>query len=204
MYPVNHICTCYTTLCNTPKRCVTSGFNEARDKWGGSDISWTICKSSAPRSTEIIMPAPHHSNFYRLDTLSVTQPTVSKHRRQLLLLFALFIIIIENVIGAWYTHTVSDMICRNLWPKKDNPKTENSTFWQATANKCRLRAMFEFQCRENFHTIHIMFTAGNQLIKHLHWEQWLSQLTEVQLQDSGNWVYITSFSLAQQCLLSYY
>jgi len=32
----------------------------------GSGISWAICKS-APRSREIIMPAPHHSVFYRPD-----------------------------------------------------------------------------------------------------------------------------------------
>jgi len=44
----------------------------------GSGISWVISKS-APRSRQIIMPAPHHSVFYKPDTLSATQPTVSKH-----------------------------------------------------------------------------------------------------------------------------
>ena len=29
--------------------------------WGGSGISWTICKSFALRSTQITTPAPHHS-----------------------------------------------------------------------------------------------------------------------------------------------
>jgi len=38
-------------------------------------ISWAICKS-APRSRQIIMPAPHHSVFYRPDALPATQPTV--------------------------------------------------------------------------------------------------------------------------------
>ena len=28
-------------------------------RWGGSDISWTICKSNALRSSQITMPAPH-------------------------------------------------------------------------------------------------------------------------------------------------
>jgi len=34
----------------------------------GSGISWDICKS-APRSKQIIMPAPHRSVFYRPDAL---------------------------------------------------------------------------------------------------------------------------------------
>ena len=48
----------------------------------GSGISWAICKS-APRSRQITTPAPHHSVFYRLDALPATQPTASKHWRQL-------------------------------------------------------------------------------------------------------------------------
>jgi len=31
---------------------------------GGSDISWTICKSFAPHSRQITTPAPHHSVVY--------------------------------------------------------------------------------------------------------------------------------------------
>ena len=46
----------------------------------GSGISWAVCKS-APRSTEITMPAPHHSVFYR-HALPAAQPTASKHWRQ--------------------------------------------------------------------------------------------------------------------------
>jgi len=30
---------------------------------GGSGISWTICKSFAPRSRQITMPVPHNSVF---------------------------------------------------------------------------------------------------------------------------------------------
>ena len=47
----------------------------------GSGISWAIC-TSAPRSRQITMPAPHHSVFYRPDALPATQPTASKHWRQ--------------------------------------------------------------------------------------------------------------------------
>jgi len=36
---------------------------------GGSVISWTICKSYAPRSRQINTPVPHHSVFYRPDAL---------------------------------------------------------------------------------------------------------------------------------------
>jgi len=48
----------------------------------GSGISWAICKS-APHSRQITMPVPHHSVFYRPDTLPAAQPTASKHRRHL-------------------------------------------------------------------------------------------------------------------------
>jgi len=48
----------------------------------GSGISWAMCKS-APRSRQITMPAPHRSVFYRPDALPATQPTASKHWRQL-------------------------------------------------------------------------------------------------------------------------
>jgi len=41
-------------------------------------ISWVICKS-APYSTQITTPAPHHSVFYRPDALPAAQPTASKH-----------------------------------------------------------------------------------------------------------------------------
>jgi len=34
---------------------------------------------SAPHSTQITMPAPHHSDFYRQDALPAAQPTASKH-----------------------------------------------------------------------------------------------------------------------------
>ena len=46
----------------------------------GSGISWAICKS-APRSSQITMPVPHHSVFYRPDALPAAQPTASKHWR---------------------------------------------------------------------------------------------------------------------------
>ena len=52
-------------------------FTEARDsEWQW--ISCAICKS-APRSSQITMPAPHHSVFYRPYALTATQPTASKH-----------------------------------------------------------------------------------------------------------------------------
>ena len=36
---------------------------ESKRWWGGSGISWTICKSFAPRSRQRTMPVPHHSFF---------------------------------------------------------------------------------------------------------------------------------------------
>jgi len=52
-------------------------------RWrGGSGISWTICKSFAPRSRQITTPVPHHSVFYRPITLPAPQPTALRNWRQ--------------------------------------------------------------------------------------------------------------------------
>ena len=48
-----------------------------------SDIRWAICKS-APYPSQITMPAPQHSVFYRPDALPAAQPTASKHWRQII------------------------------------------------------------------------------------------------------------------------
>ena len=40
-----------------------SGFYWSKRWWGDSGISWTICKSFAPRSRQITKPVPHHSVF---------------------------------------------------------------------------------------------------------------------------------------------
>jgi len=50
--------------------------------WGGSGISWSICRSSALCSRQTTMPAPHHSILYRPNALPDAQQTVSKHWRQ--------------------------------------------------------------------------------------------------------------------------
>ena len=39
-----------------------SGFYWSKRWWGGSGISWTICKSSAPRSRQINMPVSSPNN----------------------------------------------------------------------------------------------------------------------------------------------
>ena len=47
----------------------------------GTGIRWAICKS-APRSSQITMPVPHHSVFYRPDALPAAQQhqsTEGKH-----------------------------------------------------------------------------------------------------------------------------
>jgi len=46
-----------------PERLNQSWFYWSKRWWGGSGISWTICKSFAPRYRYITMPAPHHSIF---------------------------------------------------------------------------------------------------------------------------------------------
>jgi len=51
-----------------------SGFYWSKRWWGGSGIIWTIYKSFAPRSRQIIMPLPHPSVFTgRMPFLSPNQ-----------------------------------------------------------------------------------------------------------------------------------
>jgi len=40
-----------------------SGLYCNKSRWAGSGISWTICRSFAPRSRQITMPIPYHSVF---------------------------------------------------------------------------------------------------------------------------------------------
>ena len=56
-------CMHYSCLCcwHSP---VIAGFYWSKRWWGGSGISWTICKSFAPHSRQITTPVPHHSIFY--------------------------------------------------------------------------------------------------------------------------------------------
>jgi len=53
---------------------------------GGSGISWTIRKQSAPRSRQITTPTPHHSFYYRPDALPDAQPTASNNSEKYLTL----------------------------------------------------------------------------------------------------------------------
>ena len=48
---------------SAPEKLNQSGFYWSRRWWGGSDISWTICKSFAPHCRQITMLTPHHSVF---------------------------------------------------------------------------------------------------------------------------------------------
>ena len=46
----------------------------------GSDIGWTVCKRSAPRSRQTTTPTPHHS-FFTSRMLFLTPNQLSKHER---------------------------------------------------------------------------------------------------------------------------
>ena len=85
-----HLCythTRLTTLC--PGLPGWAGTRKVKPIWillkqetvSGSGICWAICKS-APRSSQITTPVPHHSVFYRPDALPAAQPTASKYWRQ--------------------------------------------------------------------------------------------------------------------------
>jgi len=83
-----HTHTSLTALCQElPGR---AGTRKVKPIWillkqetvSGSGISWAVCKCET-RSKQIATPAPHHSVFLQLNALPVTQPTASKHWRQL-------------------------------------------------------------------------------------------------------------------------
>ena len=52
-----------TTWVTSTRKVNHSGFYWSKRWWGGSSISWTICKSFAPHSRQITMPVPQHSVF---------------------------------------------------------------------------------------------------------------------------------------------
>ena len=57
-----------------------AGFIEAKDNGSGGD-NWSYKSSKAP---VILSPSTNqHPTFYRLDAFPVTQPTVSKHGREI-------------------------------------------------------------------------------------------------------------------------
>ena len=73
--PLNGLFSRTTWLSQYQKGKTSLDLNEARDDGllGCSGISWTICKQSALRSRQITTPTPHHSIFYRPDTLPDAQ-----------------------------------------------------------------------------------------------------------------------------------
>jgi len=65
LHPFNDLFSRTTSVCQYQKGKTSLDLNEARDDGilGGSGISWTICKQSAPRSRQITTPTPHYSFF---------------------------------------------------------------------------------------------------------------------------------------------
>jgi len=63
--PFNSLFSRTTWISQHQKGQTSLDLNKARDYgvWGCSDISWTICKQSAPRSRQITTPTPNHSIF---------------------------------------------------------------------------------------------------------------------------------------------
>jgi len=59
-------------------------FSEAREDGVAVASAWTICKSFKPRTRQVTMPVPHHSEFLQAGCPSC-HPTVSTHWRQITL-----------------------------------------------------------------------------------------------------------------------
>jgi len=68
-----------TTWVAVTRKVNHSGFYWSKRWWGGSGISWTICKSFASCSRQITTPVPHHSVF--TGRMTYLAPA-SKHWRQ--------------------------------------------------------------------------------------------------------------------------
>jgi len=93
----------------------------------GSGISWAICMS-APRSRQITMPAPHHSVFYRPDALPATQPTASKHWRQVRMHANNTMHYQNSTQAIWHEDITQKLICRNNRSPSCRPITEPQTY----------------------------------------------------------------------------
>jgi len=99
-----------TTWVSQHQKGKPSGFYWSKRWWGGSDVSWTICKSFAPCSRHASTPP---LSFYRPDALPAMQPTASKHWRN-----NRYDVEIEKKIYLWindfwpcYLVTVKRVIC---------------------------------------------------------------------------------------------
>ena len=110
----------------------------------GSGISWATCKS-APRSRQITTPVPHHSVFYRPDALPAAQPTVSKHRRYIILHNNISILLkgrIQFLKLVLLLHSCNDRTWFCLFfeanqTNRDDAKIARSkTAWQAVLPNC--------------------------------------------------------------------
>ena len=66
LHPFNGLFSRTTWVSRYQKVRTSLDLNDARDDgvWGCSDISWTMCKQSAPRSRQITTPASHHSSLF--------------------------------------------------------------------------------------------------------------------------------------------
>jgi len=70
-HPFNNPLSGTTRVSRYQKGKTNLDFTEARD----SEWQWHQLGKSAPRSKQITTPAPHHSVFYRPDSLPAAQPT---------------------------------------------------------------------------------------------------------------------------------
>ena len=107
--------------------------------WGGSSISWTTCKSSAPRSRQITTPAPHHSVFCRPHALPDAQPIVSKHSRQRFYLLHLF----RHRKMTAYLSTERKHQCH--LPKPYSSKLSTDFSLSSSCDKCRKHSRYSVE-----------------------------------------------------------
>ena len=81
LHPCNGLFSRTTWVSRYHKGKTSLDLNDARDDgvWGGSGISWTICKQSARRSRQITTETPHHSILQA--GCSSRRPTISVDSR---------------------------------------------------------------------------------------------------------------------------
>ena len=132
---------------------ISLDLNEARDdRFGdGSGISWTICKQSAPRSTQITTSTPHHSIFTGLMLfLTPNQQYQSTEGRQFIdghgILFYVEIVLrhhLANNIAAFVQNTANIMIlaltdtrdnCNNNY--SSSPSACRKVLWKTLGPVC--------------------------------------------------------------------
>ena len=121
LHPFNGLFSWTTWISRYQKGNTSLDLNEARDDevLGCSGISWTRCKQSAPRSSQITTPTHHHS----VCTGRMLFPTPNRQRQSILFIACTLlnrVLVACTLSLSWYRHGINDIsLLGFLWMNCD-------------------------------------------------------------------------------------